>query len=91
MKSTVKYSATEQHLLVLFPENGQRITIAQLAKKHYRKVPVARVPKYPRQSIAWILRSLTKKVKKNGEPFAVCASKFNGPHEVEYWLQPKNE
>lgn len=87
MRKMRKYSATEQHLLALLPENGHRISTTALAKAHYGTGMAGR--KSPQQTVSWTLRSLAQKVKENKENFTVCSTKHAGPYEMEHWIERK--
>lgn len=44
-------------------------------------------PHNARQSVLGALISLSKKVRKNREPFAVKKSERKGPHPVNFWIE----
>lgn len=79
-----KYSIMEQRLLSLLRD--QRLTSAELVKKHYRR----RKPLNAQATIVSVMRGLSRKVQQNAEPFTILKSKRRGPHPIEFWKEKRN-
>lgn len=81
----VSYSPSEQRILALLPEGGDRIDTKFLLTKLYG----AEHPFNARQSIVGTISSLIKKVEINREDFAVRKTDMRGPIPMSIWKEKR--
>ncbi len=90
MANTKKdFTPSEQRLLAYLPDDGvEKITTTQLIRKMYP----TNQPKNARQTVNWMVRTLTEKIKGANTGFVIHRTDRSGPHEISYWvtLQKKN-
>jgi hypothetical protein len=79
-----EYNRTEERLLKIIPQDGQRITTDALTKKFYQ-LGRRDVPKNGQQMIANAMRSLADKVKKNREAFKLKRTAEQRP--TQFWIE----
>lgn len=77
-----KYSAMEEMLLVLLKQQ-KSMTTSQLVTAYYK----GRLPKFPRNSIAYVLRGLQSKLLLNKSSVSLRSTPLRGPHDMEFWLE----
>jgi hypothetical protein len=81
--SRVGYSDTERELFKMLPVDPGKISSRELIERKYGKS----APFNSFQLIGAALRSLSRKVEHNREPFLVARSIRRGPHPIYFWIK----
>jgi len=82
----IPYSPGEAKALdALKAETDRRLSSVQLIAKVYGEAP----PFHARQSIMGTMRSLSRKIDENGEPFVLRKSERAGPVPTQFWLEDR--
>ena len=77
-----KYSPTEERLLQLLPRGGQPVTTRTLVDRFYKD---RKKPFHGYVYIGNAMRTLTRKVSRNREPFKLKRTK--GERPIQYWIE----
>lgn len=83
-----RYTMTENHLFDLLPQNGRKVSSANMAagREGLGEWEVAA----PLKNITVHMNNLIAKIDSNGEPFQLVKDgKYPGHPMVEYWLEPR--
>jgi len=81
------YTPSEAVLLKAIPENGSKISSAELTDE-WRRAMKKRI-RYPRNAVSGTMRALIKKVARNREDFRIKRTPRGGPYSIEYWIEER--
>ena len=79
-----EYNRTEERLLKIIPQNGQRITTDVITQKFYR-LGKRDVPANGQQRVANAMRALATKIKKRREKFKLMRTDIERP--IQFWIE----
>lgn len=81
----VSYSEAEKAIFKCLSKKKR--TTAELVELRYQKNGTYPALFDPSGSIRGAIRTLSKKIEANGEPFRICKEGRRGPNAISYWLE----
>jgi hypothetical protein len=81
---TIKYSPQEIKVFGVLKKKPQ----STLDLKRQLYTPKTE-PFFGRQTVIAAIRSLSKKIEANKEPFVIRQTRHAGPHPMSFWIEPK--
>lgn len=80
---TMRFSPSEERILSLLPQGGERITTEALARLYYGRA----IPFNGRIIVAGLVRNLERKTTLMKDPTRVRRTRRAGPHPIQVWLE----